>query len=83
MQEMIKAIRETTIQFVPKGATERLAEALLSVYARATGIEYDDIDAQASDLIADLLVLVDADGVDREHVIDRAREHSDESIARS
>ena len=66
-----------------KGNNTELAHRLLTLYARATGVADDDVDVQASDLIADLLVIVDADGTDREYVIDKAREYSDDVIARS
>jgi hypothetical protein len=65
------------------GNNTELAYRLLTLYAQATGAAEDDVDAQASDLIADLLVIVDADGTDREYVIDKAREYSDDVIARS
>lgn len=68
---------------VVNGNNVDLAHRLLALYAHATGVANDDVDAQAADLIADLLVIVDADGTDREYVIDKAREYSDDAIARS
>jgi hypothetical protein len=56
-----------------------MVRRFLADYAEETGAQNDELHAQVADLIADLLVLTDRDGVDREFVIRKACEYADEA----
>jgi hypothetical protein len=65
--------------YADKHSRRGMVRRFLADYAEETGAQNDDLHAQVADLIADLLVLTDRDGVDREYVISKACEYADET----